>query len=291
MLRTTVTRLGVATCRERPEPQADDALMLRQLDGIEVVAVPWDAPMARWAGCDAVLLRSVWDYHRRVEEFLARLESLEAAGARVWNGAAAVAWNARKTYLRDLEAAGVPTVPTLWLQPEAVGGWPATIERSGWDDVVLKPIVGASSFLTWRSSAQEAGARADRLARLAAHGGALLQPFVREVESAGEWSLVYFERRFSHAVRKRGRPGEFRVQTEFGGTEEAAEPPAEVRALAESALAVAPGDPLYARVDGIETAAGFVVSELELIEPVLFLACSERAAADFARAVAARLRS
>ncbi len=284
-----MTRLGVATCRERPEPGPDDALMLRELDGIEVVAAPWDDPAAPWAGCDAVLLRSVWDYHRRVDEFLAWVEGLEAGGITVWNEAAAVAWNARKTYLLDLEAAGVPTVPTVWLEPGAVAAWPEAIRRSGWDPVVLKPIVGASGYLTWRASGREAARRVDRLARLAAHGGALLQPFVPEIESAGEWSLIYFEGRFSHAVRKRGKPGEFRVQTEFGGTEEAGEPAAELRAVAEKALAVAPEDPLYARVDGIETTDGFVVSELELIEPVLFLACSGRAAARFARAVAGRL--
>lgn len=288
-----MTRLGVATCRERPEPEVDDRLMLRLLDGVELLAAPWDDPRVPWSACDAVLVRSVWDYHRRLGDFLAWAESVEAAGTAVWNPTSLIRWNARKSYLEDLEAAGVPTVPTVFLEPgpgaDDAAGWAEAIARTGWDPVVLKPIVGASSFLTWRTGAAEAAARADRLARLAAHGGALLQPFVPEVESAGEWSLIYFEGAFSHAVRKRAKPGEFRVQIEFGGTEESGEPPAEVRGLAGRALRAAPGEPLYARVDGIETAAGFRVSELELIEPVLFLSCSERAAASFAGAVAARL--
>lgn len=280
--------LGIATCQQSPEPQADDALMLGELVGVETVAAPWDAPDAPWRSCRAVLLRSIWDYHLRVDEFLAWVERLEAAGTTVWNSAPIVGWNARKSYLKKLEAAGVAIVPTLWLKPREAERWPALIERSGWDEVVLKPLVGASSYLTWRSSAAGAAERVDRLRRLAAHGGALVQPYLREIEEAGEWSLVYFEGRYSHAVRKRAKGGEFRVQIEFGGREEPAEPPDSVRRVARRALRAAPGRPLYARVDGMETAGGFLVSELELIEPVLFLAAVEGSAARFARAIARR---
>ena len=282
-------RLGIATCREAPEPQRDDALMLRALNGVEILAAPWDAPDVSWGGCRAVLLRSVWDYHLRVEEFLAWAGGLEASGTAVWNPAPLVAWNARKSYLRELAAAGVPTVPTLWLAPGELAGWPAAIERSGWDDVVLKPLVGASSYLTWRSPAPEAARSADRLARLAAHGGGLAQPFLTEIEARGEWSLIYFDGRFSHAVLKRAKVGEFRVQVEFGGSETPAEPPRTARRVARRALEAAPGRSLYARVDLIERASGFVVSELELIEPVLFLAADEEAAGRFAAAIAGRL--
>lgn len=283
-----VKRLGIATCRDRPEAQEEDACMARELSDCEVTIAPWDEPGAPWSSCDAVLLRSVWDYHLRVEEFLAWVDRLAATGTTVWNAPSLVGWNAHKTYLADLEAAGVPIVPTLWLRPREVGGWPSAIERSGWPEVVLKPIVGASSFLTWRSSASEAAERTDRLARLAAQGGALLQPFVREVETGGEWSLIYFEGEFSHAVRKRARPGEFRVQYEFGGSDEPADPPVALREVARQALEVAPGEPLYARVDGIDTAGGFLVGELELIEPALFLTAAEGAAARFADAISGR---
>ncbi len=285
-----VPRLGIATCRERPELQPDDELMVRQLGSLDILVAPWDDPSAAWSTCDGVLLRSVWDYHLRIDEFLDWLEALAAAGVTVWNPTELVTWNARKSYLGELQAGGVPTVPTVWLEPERAPDWPEQIGGAGWDEVVLKPLVGASSFLTWRSSTREAIERADRLDRLAAHGGGLVQPFVHEVESAGEWSLVYFDGQFSHAVRKRARAGEFRVQIEFGGSEEPAVPPAGVRELADAALAATPVEPLYARVDGIESAAGFLVSELELIEPVLFLASASTAPGAFAGALLDRLR-
>ncbi len=265
--------------------------MLDLLAGVEVVATPWDDPTASWASCNAVLVRSPWDYHERVDEFVTWAARVEAEGTPVLNPASQIAWNSRKTYLKELEAAGVATVPTLWLEGDDPADWLDRIDRAGWEDVVLKPIVGASSFLTWRAGRAQAMADADRLARLAAHGGALVQPFVTEVITEGEWSLMYFEGRFSHAVRKRARVGEFRVQSEFGGSETAETPPADVEAAARAVLGTLAEQPLYARVDGIETGAGFVLTELELIEPVLFLGSVDHAPARFASAVAARLGS
>lgn len=281
-------RLGVATYRDLPEPTPDDALMLEALEGIEIVARPWDDEGA-WTSCAAVLVRSPWDYHRRVDEFLAWASGLERAGTPVWNPASLIEWNARKTYLRELEAAGVSTVPTLWLEPEDLDSWPDAIRDTGWDELVLKPMVGASSFLTWRSSRDEALSRTDRLERLALQGGGLAQPFVPEVLSVGEWSLIYLESTFSHAVRKRAKEGEFRVQVEFGGSEVLEEPPVDVVSVGLRALETLPAAPLYARVDGIETSAGFLLTELELIEPVLFLSKQPEAPRRLAEAVLARL--
>jgi hypothetical protein len=253
------------------------------------VVAPWDDEAAPWESCAAVLIRSPWDYHERVDEFLAWADRIEGDGTPVWNPAAMIAWNARKTYLRELEAAGVATVPTLWLEGDDPSEWPGRIAAAGWDDMVIKPIVGASSFLTWRMGRDWTTAGADRFERLAAHGGALVQPFVTELPTAGEWSLVYFEGRFSHAVRKRARPGEFRVQIEFGGSETPEEPATGLEAAARAVLDTLPGVPLYARVDGIELEGQLVLTELELIEPVLYLGIADGAASRFASAVACRL--
>ncbi len=283
-------RLGIATFQEKPSPTADDALMVAALSGVDVVAAPWDEDGGLWRTCDAVLVRSPWDYHMRVREFVSWAHGLEEAGVPVWNPATLMGWNVSKTYLRELADAGVQTVPTVWLEPGAVDNWPHLIRESGWQELVLKPTVGASSFLTFRTTQEEVAARPDRLARLAEQGGALAQPFVQEVLTEGEWSLIYFEGRYSHAVRKRARQGEFRVQVEFGGEEIPETPPVEVAAAGRKALETLPVEPLYARVDGIETEAGFVLTELELIEPVLFLASDPAAAERFAEAIVGRLR-
>lgn len=288
MPRRELNRLGMATFQGKPDLQPDDQLLVEALDGVDVRVAPWDRGDASWADCDAVLLRSCWDYHHRVNEFVSWAHGLEASGTLVLNSAGIAAWNARKTYLREVEAAGLPTVPTIWLLDDDVEGCRTTIAESGWDRVVLKPIVGASSFLTWLSSAEEAADRPDRLERLIAQGGGMLQPFVPEIETAGEWSVMFFGGEFSHAVRKRARSGEFRVQEEFGGTVEREMPSNEVLATCRRSLDVAPEAVLYARVDGVETHDGFRLTEVELIEPVLFLDSAEEAPVRFARALLER---
>lgn len=280
--------LGIATFQGKPDLQPDDRLLIDALYGVDVRVAPWDAGAASWADCEAVLLRSCWDYHHRVEEFVSWARGLEATGTVVLNPAETAAWNARKTYLREVEAAGLPTVPTIWLLDEDVEGCRTAIAGSGWDRVVLKPIVGASSFLTWLSSAEEALDHPDRLERLIAQGGGMLQPFVREIETAGEWSVMFFGGEFSHAVRKRARSGEFRVQEEFGGTVERETPSDDVLATCRRSLDMAPDAVLYARVDGVETHDGFRLTEVELIEPVLFLGSAEEAPGRFVRALADR---
>ena len=283
-------RLGVATWSGDPEPETDDRLMLEALpSSVEVIAGAWDDPKARWDSCDAVLIRSCVDYHTRAEEFLDWAERVEAAGTPLWNAAPVVAWNARKTYLRELADAGLPIVPTVWLESEDLTEHSRLLEESPWEEIVLKPIVGASSYLIWRGTARAARSQDELFARLSAQGGAMLQPFLCEVEERGEWSLIYFEGLFSHAVLKRARPGEYRVQSEFGGTIHSLEPPAEWRSIGEAALDQAPAEALYARIDGVETKGGFRLSEVELIEPELFLGSAPGAPERFAAAVAKRL--
>jgi glutathione synthase/RimK-type ligase-like ATP-grasp enzyme len=284
-------RLGIATWSGEPEPVADDWLLVEALAArdVEVLVAPWDSASTPWGACDAVLIRSCWDYHRRVEEFVQWTLEVEAVGAALWNPAAVVSWNARKTYLRELAEGGLPIVPTLWLEADADAAVRA-IETSSWPEVVLKPIVGASSFLTWRGEAEAVVGEGELLEQLLEQGGAMLQPFVPEVQSGGEWSLMYFEGRLSHAVLKRASAGEFRVQEEFGGEALPRTPPLEVQRVCEAALEGAPALPLYARVDGIEAAGGFLLGEVELIEPMLFLGTAAGASDRLADAVVTRLR-
>jgi glutathione synthase/RimK-type ligase-like ATP-grasp enzyme len=283
-------RLGVATWADEPEPHPDDRRMLDALpSSVEVTSCAWDDPEAPWASCDAVLIRTCVDYHLRVGEFVAWAEGLEEAGTPLWNAAAVVTWNSRKTYLRELGEAGLPIVPTIWLEGDDDAEHSRLVDTTPWEEVVVKPIVGASSYLIWHGGANDLRSDNAPLERIAAQGGGMLQPFVREIRERGEWSLIYFEGRFSHAVLKRARAGEYRVQAEFGGSVDSLEPPAELRALGEAALDLAPVAPLYARVDAIDTAEGFLLSELELIEPELFLGSAPEAPGRFAAAVVSRL--
>lgn len=278
-------RLAFATYAAVPDLQADDELLAAALRrrGATAEAAVWNDPKTDWRAFDAVVLRSTWDYHLAPSAFRAWLGARDDEGTVVLNPTAVARWNLDKRYLRALAARGVATVPTRWVEPGDVTDLDteldALLDEAGWDEVVVKPAVSASAHDTWRASRATGAADRPRLRALAATGAVLVQPFLREIERDGEWSLLFFGGRYSHAVRKRPRAGDFRVQPHLGGTHAAEPAPPAARAAAEGAVAaalaatglVAASLP-YARVDGCLVDGGFRLMELELIEPTLFLA-------------------
>ncbi|MGE0352838.1 MAG: RimK family alpha-L-glutamate ligase [Gemmatimonadales bacterium] len=218
-----------------------------------------------------MLLRSTWDYHLRPAEFRRWLAGFAEAGRTLINPPATALWNMEKSYLEDLAQAGVPLPPTRRLDeptPERIAG---TMKEEGWTEAVFKPRIGATAHGLFRVSGTESIAAATP-------GPGFLQRFLPEVERDGELSLVYIGGEFSHAARKRARPGDFRVQDTFGGTVEDAAASRETLDLAGRALAAVPHVWHYARVDLVETAGGPLLMELELLEPVLFFGLRPEAA-------------
>lgn len=286
-------RICFVTCRTWPGISESDRLVQRALEtrGATVEARAWNAPGAEWDGFDAIVLRSNWDYHFEPDAFLAWLDRLERVGARVVNPPALVRWNLSKTYLLELARAGVPTVATVILEEETRMGLEAVMAARGWSRVVMKPVISASAHDTRLVSAATMDEAAAALRSGAIRRPVLVQPFIEEIQTRGEWSLVFIEARPTHAVLKRPAPGEFRVQPRLGGTVETREPPDGVQAVACAALAALPVSPLYARIDGVETAAGFQVMEIEVNEPGLFFLHAPAAAARFAEALLRRVSS
>lgn len=285
--------IALVTYRELPDLHSDDHPLrdaLQELDA-RVRAVSWDELDVDWAGFDAVVIRSCWDYYLRIAEFRRWLDDVERTGAQLWNPAGVVRWNFDKTYLKDLAGTGVLLPGTEWLAPGPDGpDLAGVLEARGWEQAVVKPRVSASGHETWFTDRRHAARDQPRLAQLLANGGVLVQEFVPEVMSAGELSLVYVAGQFSHAVRKRAAAGEFRVQERFGGwTEPATAGTAALEAGART-LGRVPGPWLYARVDGVERAVDgtFLVMELEVFEPTLFLQHSPQAARRLARAIVSR---
>lgn len=284
-------RLAVATCRAWPGLLQDDAPLVEALAarGVTVAGAIWDEPHP-WASYDAVLLRSVWDYFERPREFRAWLDGIELSGVPCWNSPALVRWNSDKHYLLELANRDVPLPPLLVVE----AGTPvdealACVRASGWEDLVLKPAISGGAWRTQRvrSDALE-GARplAEQVLRECA---LLAQPFLPEIVEQGELSFIFFEGTFSHAVRKRAKAGDYRVQWTHGGTHVAIDAPPALIHQAQRALAAAPEAGLYARVDGIVRDGRFLLMELEQIEPYLFFAEGPGAAARLAEAIVRRL--
>ena len=277
------------TYRKIPDLSDDDRLVLDPLRriGVEVTAVPWDTRDAGWNRFDAIILRSCWDYHERVEEFSAWIDGRERDGSTVvWNSPAVIRWNLDKSYLQELHTAGVPIVPTLLLRKGSSTSLPRLLDQQAWSRAVVKPSISASAFRTWMTTPATAPDQQADFDSLLAKSGVMIQEYFAEVETAGEWSLIFLDGKYSHAVRKRPRTGDFRVQEELGGT---VQPVSPSRSLVDQAgrvlIAAGLAPLLYARVDGMVREGTLFLMELELIEPSLFFGFNPGAPARFAAAI------
>ncbi|MFE0860012.1 RimK family alpha-L-glutamate ligase [Streptomyces rochei] len=273
-------RIALVTCRPGPRVSVDRDLpvLARALAdaGASASVEVWDDAGVDWAAFDLVLIRSTWDYSWRADEFTAWAERCGGA-TRLANPAAVVRWNTDKRYLADLAAAGVPTVPTSYAAPGEAPGLPDGHEY------VVKPTSGAGARFAARYTPGEHATAVRQVERMHAEGfTAMVQPYMRAIDTAGERALQFFGGRLLHASRKGavlapGTPYDAR-KVAHPGLEPWTPTAAEV-AVAEAALTAVPGaaEPLYARVDLVDGDDGRPrVMELELVEPNLFLWLHER---------------
>jgi glutathione synthase/RimK-type ligase-like ATP-grasp enzyme len=282
-------QIALATSSKYSNLTDDDRLLLEPLRQHNVKAEPaiWNQSN-NWSRYDAVIIRSCWDYHLQPEKFLRWITDLENTKVPVFNSASLIRWNADKTYLRDLEAKAIAIVPTFW--PECGNQLCLTdkLRELSWPRAVVKPRVSATAYRTQLVTVENAPAAQALFDDLHAGSGVMLQKFMGGI-TEGEWSLMFFAGTFSHAVLKKPKRGDFRVQNDFGGIAILADPPQHVLSSATRTVnSVEP--PLYARVDGVVEEDTFHLMELELIEPAVFLADHPDAANRLARAIAEALR-
>jgi glutathione synthase/RimK-type ligase-like ATP-grasp enzyme len=263
-----------------------------QTAGCEVQIAEWDDPKVDWGSFDVALLRSAWDYCERIDEFLAWVERASQL-THVLNPLPIVRWNTDKHYLADLAAAGAAVVPSTFIEPgeDPAAGLGRFLKAHAQAELVVKPAVGAGSRDTQRylrSEIDGAVAHAKRL--LDAGRGVLVQPYLGRVDKDGETALMFFEGRFSHAIRKGPllAPGGAATSGLFAKeTITPRVPGADEMRLAQKVISAVPfGTPLYARIDLIRDDSGApCVLELEMAEPSLFFVHAAGSAEKFAAAV------
>ena len=279
--------VAFVTCWKLPEMHADDRLTADVLRGrgLCVVSAVWDDPAVDWRRYRCVVIRSTWDYHHHQDRYAAWLRRCADDGVRLWNPSTAVLANMNKRYLSDLEQRGVEVVPTEYLDIGHGLSLRGLLERRGWDRAVVKPAVSASAYRTWRTTLATADRDQPAFEEDSDQHEVLVQPHVEEIVTRGEWSLVFLAGQYSHATIKRPAAGDFRVQEELGGHSSPADPPDHVIESARHILSLSPSPLLYARVDGVERERQFMLMELEINEPYLFLGSSPGAAVRFADAI------
>jgi len=241
--------------------------------GHEVEEPVWSDPAVDWSAYDVAWICSTWDYFNRVDEFR---EWVARAGiqTQLQNPKVLVDWNIDKRYLRELGGAGVSIVQTVWSMPEVAAVAQDTVGDLSWEKAVVKPTIDGGAFNLELVEPDGVAAAVERI-----DGPAMVQPYLPSLSEEGELSLVYFRGEFSHAVRKRPKEGDFRIQEHWGGVFTPIEdPPAEAleagAATLDAMVERSPiGEmPLYARVDLVRDLGGTLCTiELEVIEPSLYL--------------------
>jgi glutathione synthase/RimK-type ligase-like ATP-grasp enzyme len=251
--------------------------------GLAVERRVWTGP-GDLTGLDLILPLFAWGYQRDVARWYALLDRLEAEALPVVNPVPVLRWNSDKAYLAELGAKGVAVVPTVDVAALDDAALAAARGRLCAEEVVIKPAISGGADGTHRI-APGGILPADGLGQRR-----LVQPLMPGILTDGEYSLFFFSGKFSHAIVKRPASGDFRVQSQFGGREEAWEPTAEATALAAAALAACPSVPVYARVDMVGDGGGALhIMELELIEPSLFLHFAPDKGAGFGWAICAAI--
>jgi glutathione synthase/RimK-type ligase-like ATP-grasp enzyme len=280
-------RLALATSAEQAELHPHDLPLVDALRaaGLDPVPAVWTDPTVDWSSYDAILLRSVWDYHQRYDEFTEWLALVDKIGVPVLNDSGLVRWNGDKRYLLELRERGVAIVPS---QVAAGACLREVIGGLAGQEIVVKPTVGAGATNTIRGLA--GSPELDQAVSDLPDTVYLVQPFQPEIQTDGEWSMVFIDGEFGHAVVQRPVAGDYRVQMMFGGVATSAEPAPAVLDGARAALEAVGSTPAYARVDGVVVNGRFLLMELELIEPYLFFPQSPDAARKLAAAVAERLQ-
>jgi glutathione synthase/RimK-type ligase-like ATP-grasp enzyme len=253
--------------------------------GAEVEPVIWN-DTGNLAGFDLVLPLVAWGYHLDYPRWLSLLLRAEREHWPLINPPEVLRWNSDKAYLAELADAGVPTVPTLAVEACCDEDLEEARRRFGSDWLVIKPPVSASAMGAHRIGPN------DDLPEDSRRRPMIVQPLIEEIARTGEFSLMLFAGEYSHVVLKRPKSGDFRVQEYHGGeTSPCKAPPAGAIELAQAALAAAPAEAAYARVDIVPDDEGTLrIMELELIEPALFLDHSPDAGAAFTRAILSAAR-
>ncbi|MEX1246995.1 MAG: hypothetical protein WEA61_00815 [Anaerolineales bacterium] len=288
------SKIAFATSSQFPQLTEDDRLAVEALEGkgTEVEPALWDDPNIDWQPFSDVVIRSCWDYHLRSKEFSAWLDRLDKGGVHVLNPTWILRWNMDKRYLKDLKLGegpckqgtgpGLLILPSVWLPRGAQVNLRQLLEEKGWQHAVIKPVISAAANQTSYVSAENAEGHQAEFNRLVQGASVIVQEFAGEIQTKGEWSFIFFGKKYSHAVLKQPQSGDFRVQRDFGGTAKAAQPSQDMIRQAERYVEAMDSDLLYARVDAIERDGRLMLMELELIEPYLFFELNADAPARFA---------
>lgn len=258
----------------------EDRLVIEALENLNLKAkkVAWSDAKFDWTQTKIALFRTTWDYAEKFTAFSDWLMEVSMK-TKLINDYETIIWNLDKHYLLDLKERGINVVETYFIEPGDKRTLDELHAELGWNKTVLKPAISAAAKDTFKLDLESLSDYEDRYAYLIKDESMMLQPFQEDVLKRGELSLMLIGDEYTHAVLKMAKPGDFRVQDDFGGTVQDYQPTKEEIDLAIEAVRACENKPLYARVDIVNDNDGNpAVSELELVEPEMWFRKNEEAA-------------
>ena len=281
------------TLCERGDFVIDDEHAIEPLAelGWDVSTVSWRQTRTPWSEFDAVIIRSTWDYFDDVSGFLEVLRQIDRETSMA-NSLDIVRWNLEKTYLADLENKGIGVVPTIWPDQVQPDSFQAFSGQLGDTELVIKPVIGANGDNAFRVTPADSLQRRTMISDCFGERRAMVQRFMPLIKTEGEFSLFFFDGEFSHAILKTPAESEFRSQEEHGSNIQPVVPEPLLLERGQQALAALTEMPLYARVDFVrDDKNDFLIMEVELIEPSMYLRTDPGAPMRFSRAIDRRFRT
>lgn len=246
----------------------------------------WNDSGVNWSNYDILLVRSTWDYEENYEAYLDWINEIDLSNVTVWNPPDVLRWNTNKSYLQDLNQAGIP-IPSSVFIPGGSKSIPLEeiMKKKEWKEVVIKPLVGAGAYQLERYNQDQLSEGQEHLDELINDGGVLLQEYIPSVTEKGEWSFIFTGNSLSHTVKKLPDNGDYRVQKALGGKRIYEEPPKSYIRQANDYVKKITDPYLYLRLDGLIHEGQLLVLEAEMTEPRLYMEQSTNAAENLAEAV------
>ena len=282
---------------EKISPYIQNILFEEQLlksalekQGLTVEITYWNNPSYDWSKTKSVIFRTIWDYFEKFEEFFKWLDEIKHQ-TQLINSYELVKWNIDKHYLKDLNENGINIVPTYFTKQHKKESLLDISNEMEWEDLVIKPAISAAAFQTFKILNDQINEKEELFQQLIKNKDMLVQPFFETISEFGEASLMIFDGKFSHAILKKAKKGDFRVQDDFGGTVHDYSPSTEEVKFALEVIKACKTTPLYGRVDIIwDQEKNIYLSELEIIEPELWIRNYPKSAERIAKAVSNKLK-
>lgn len=279
-------KIALLTCEKLPDLTPEDQQLIPALakHNIEAKAVIWSNKTINWNDFDYLIFRNTWDYFEKEIEFIIWLDQIEKLGIKTLNPIEIIKKNIHKFYLREMEKQGITILPTVFIDKTDNLNLAERIP-SHWKKAVIKPAFSAGSYLTEVFEVSAIQEINKQYTTIASEKELLLQEFMPQIQTLGETSFIFFNKKFSHAVNKKPIDGDFRVQSQFGGKYNLVQPSQELIEKALKIVHTFQDDLLYARVDGIVIDNDLYLMEIECVEPDLYFNLSKGSLEQFVAAI------